>query len=221
MRVEDVMTKDVKTVAPDTPLREVARILAESKISGIPVVEDGKVVGVISEADILVKEGGQQPGRGGLLGLLLDDRRDLETKLQARTAGEAMTSPAITIGPKRSVTEAATRMVEEKVNRLPVVDDEGTLVGIVTRADLVRAFVRSDEEIAREIREDVVFRTLWIPPEQVEVEVERGVVTLRGHLENQSDAELLPKFVQRVPGVIAVESRLTWEDDDGRRKRGL
>lgn len=221
MRVEDVMTKDVKTVAPDTPLREVARILAESKISGIPVVEDGKVVGVISEADILVKEGGQRPGRGGLLGLLLDDRRDLETKLQARTAGEAMTSPAITIGPKRTVTEAATRMVEEKVNRLPVVDDEGNLVGIVTRADLVRAFVRSDEEIAREIREDVVFRTLWIPPEQVEVEVERGVVTLRGHVENQSDAELLPGFVQRVPGVIAVESRLTWEDEDGRRKRGL
>ncbi|MER3488130.1 MAG: hypothetical protein C4307_05140 [Chloroflexota bacterium] len=132
-----------------------------------------------------------------------------------------MTSPAITIEPKRTVTEAAATMVEKKVNRLPVVDDEGNLVGIVTRADLVRAFVRSDEEIAREIREDVVFRTLWIPPEQVEVEVEKGVVTLRGHVENRSDAELLAKFVQRVPGVIAVESSLTWEDEDGRRKRGV
>ncbi|MER3410401.1 MAG: hypothetical protein C4305_05890 [Thermoleophilia bacterium] len=221
MRVEQVMTKDVKTVTPDTPLREVARILAESKISGIPVVEDGKLVGVVSEADILVKERGERPGRGGLLGLLVDEGRELETKLQARTAGEAMTSPAITIEPKRTVTEAAATMVEKKVNRLPVVDDEGNLVGIVTRADLVRAFVRSDEEIAREIREDVVFRTLWIPPEQVEVEVEKGVVTLRGHVENRSDAELLAKFVQRVPGVIAVESSLTWEDEDGRRKRGV
>ena len=219
MRVEDVMTKDVKTVRPDTPLREVARILAEGKISGVPVVEDGKLVGVVSESDILVKERGERPGRGGLLGLIVDEGRELQTKLQARSAGEAMTSPAITIGPKRTVTEAASKMVEEKVNRLPVVDDKGNLVGIVTRADLVRAFVRSDEEIAREIREDVVFRTLWIPPEQVEVAVERGVVTLRGHVENRSDAELLPSFVQRVPGVIAVESYLTWEDEDGRRAR--
>ncbi len=219
MKVEDVMTRQVTTVTPDTSLREVARILAESKVSGVPVVEDGKVVGVVSEADILVKERGERPGRGGLLGLLLDERRELEAKLRARTAGEAMTSPAVTIGPRRPVTEAAAKMIEEQVNRLPVVDDDGVLVGIVTRADLVRAFVRSDEEIAREIREDVIFRTLWIPPEQVEVHVERGVVTLRGHLDNKSDAELLPSFVQRVPGVIEVDAQLTWEDEDGRRRR--
>lgn len=220
MKVEDVMTKDVKTVTPETPLREVARILAENRVSGIPVVDDGKVVGVVSEADILVKERGDKPGRSGLLGLLLDSGRVLEAKLQARTAGEAMTSPAVTIGPKRPVTEAAATMIEEQVNRLPVVDDDGRLVGIVTRADLVRAFVRPDEEIAREIREDVIFRTLWIPPEQVEVEVEKGVVTLRGHVESRSDAELLPSFVQRVPGVIAVESHLTWEEENGRRRAG-
>lgn len=219
MKVEDVMTREVKTVTPATPLREVARILAESRVSGVPVVEDGRVVGVVSEADILVKERGERPGRGGLLGLLWDERRELEAKLQARTAGEAMTSPAITIGPRRPVAEAAAKMIEEKVNRLPVVDDEGNLVGIITRADLVRAFVRSDAEIAREIREDVIFRTLWIPPEQVQVEVERGVVTLRGHVESKSDAELLPSFVQRVPGVISVDAQLTWEEDNGRRRR--
>jgi len=219
MKVEDVMTRDVKTVTPETSLREVARILAEHRVSGIPVVEDGRVVGVVSEADILVKERGEKPGRGGLLGLLLNDGAQLEAKLQARTAGEAMTSPAVTIGPRRRVAEAAAKMIEEQVNRLPVVDDDGNLVGIVTRADLVRAFVRSDEEIAREIREDVIFRTLWIPPEQVEVEVEKGAVTLRGHVENRSDAELLPSFVQRVPGVVSVDTQLTWEDEDGRRRK--
>jgi CBS domain-containing protein len=220
MKVEDVMTREVKTVAPETPLREVARILAEHRISGVPVVEKGKVVGVVSEADILVKEQGERRRRGGLLGLLLDNGRSLETKLEARTAGEAMTAPAITIGPKRPLAEAAAKMVEEKVNRLPVVDEEGNLLGIVTRADLVRAFVRPDEEIAREIREDIVFRTLWIPPEQVEVKVDKGLVTLRGHVETKADAELLPSFVQRVAGVVAVDAELTWEDEGGRRPPG-
>ena len=77
-----------------------------------------------------------------------------------------MSAPALTIGPNRPVTEAANTMIEEGVNRLPVVDDDGVLIGIVTRADLVRAFVRSDEEVAREIREEVIRRTLWLEPDR-------------------------------------------------------
>lgn len=219
MKVEEVMTRDVRTVTPSTPLKDVAALLAEHRISGIPVVEDGRVVGVVSEADILVKERAEKPGRPGLLGLLLDDTADVEAKLQARTAGDAMTSPAITIGPGRSITEAAAKMIDKGVNRLPVVDDEGKLVGIVTRADLVRAFLRSDEQIEHEIREDVILRTLWIPPENLSVSVSKGEVTIAGHVETKAEAELVETFVARVPGVVSVNSRLTWETEERGRGR--
>ena len=107
-------------------------------------------------------------------------------------------------------------MIENGVKRLPVVDDGGRLIGIVTRADLVRAFVRSDEDVAREIKEDVIQRTLWIGPGDVEVEVQDGEVRLSGEVEARTDAELIPELVQRVPGVIAVLSKLRWRDEAGR-----
>ena len=106
-------------------------------------------------------------------------------------------------------------MIEEGVNRLPVVDDEERLIGIVTRADLVRAFVRSDDEVEQEIREDVIRRTLWIEPDTIQVEVEGGEVRLSGEVETKGDAELIPTFVQRVPGVVAVLSKLRWRERTG------
>jgi CBS domain-containing protein len=212
MRVADVMTREVRTAPPETTLKEVALILAELRVSGLPVVEAGRVVGVVSEADILAKERGESPARSGLLGLLLDDGADLAAKLQARTAGEAMTSPAVTIGPMRSVAEAAGRMIDERVNRLPVVDEDGAIVGIVTRADLVRAFVRSDEEITREIKDDLILRTLWISSDRIDVKVENGEVTIAGHVDSEAEAELVPTFAKKVPGVVSVTSTLTWPD---------
>ena len=213
MKVQDVMTRDVTTVAPDTSLKDVALVLTNLGVSGVPVVEGGAVVGVVSEADILVKERGVQPPHHGLVGLLFSEGVEVGDKLRAVTAGEAMTSPAITIAPGRPVSEAAGKMIDAHVNRLPVVDEEGVLLGIVTRADLVRAFVRPDEEIAREIREEVVLRTLWIAPEQVTVGVEHGVVRLAGHVGSRSDAELAASLARRVPGVVSVESSLTWDLD--------
>ncbi len=138
MKVADVMTVDVVTVGKETPLRDVAALLTERRISGLPVVDEGRVVGVVSEGDILVKERGRKAERRGLFGVLLDDRATAELKLEARTADAAMTSPALTIGPDRPVAEAAGVMVDQGVNRLPVVNADGTLLGIVTRADLVR-----------------------------------------------------------------------------------
>lgn len=216
MKVETLMTTDVKTVTPDTPLRETARILAESGISGLPVVEDGKVVGVLSEADILIKERGINPSKPGILGLLFEHGMFTEAKLRAHTAGEAMTAPAITIGPGRSASEAAARMIDEGVNRLPVVDDAGTLLGIVSRADLVRAFVRSDAEIEREIREDLITKTLWISPDQVTVSVRNGEVKLFGRVDAKHDAELVESLARRIPGVISVESEVAWIDENER-----
>jgi len=212
------MTRELMTVRSETPLKEAAAILAREKISGLPVVDaDDHVVGVLSEGDVLFKEMGRV-GKKGLLERWLDlPLADTGAKIEARTVGEAMSAPAVTIGPKRPLAEAASTMIEQGVKRLPVVDAEGMLVGIVTRADLVRAFVRSDEEIAQEIRDDVIRRTLWIAPETVEVAVERGEVRLTGEVETKADAELIPAFVQRVPGVVSVLSKLRWHQENGER----
>ena len=217
MRVSDVMTTDVVTVGTQTPLRKVAALLAERKISGLPVVEDGAVIGVVSEGDILAKERGPSREQPGWFGVLFEDRVIADLKLEARTAGAAMTSPALTISPERPLAEAAGVMVDKGVNRLPVVDRDGKLVGIVTRADLVRAFVRTDGELEREIREDVLVRSMWIEPERVVIDVKDGVVTLGGQVENRATAEMLPDFVRRVPGVVAVQSDVSWEEENGRR----
>ncbi|HXG75885.1 MAG TPA: CBS domain-containing protein [Gaiellaceae bacterium] len=207
MKVRELMTPDVATVTPGTSLKEAAALLAERGISGVPVVDEaGTVVGVLSEADIVVRASGD-PGRRGLLGWLLEPEPGREEKLHARTVGEAMSSPAITIDADRPVHEAASLMVAESVNRLPVVDD-GKLVGILTRADIVRAFTRTDAEIEREIREDIIRRILWLEPGSVSVRVEGGAVVLEGTVESEADAELLPVFVARVPGVVAVQADL-------------
>ena len=179
MQVKDVMTEEVLTVAPETSLKQVARLLAERRVSGMPVLgASGHVLGVVSEADIVLKERGEEPRRG-LLDSLLNGGFVERQKLSARTAGDAMTSPAITIGPHSDVTEAARLMTERGVKRLPVIDWAGVLVGIVTRADLVRAFARADEEIEEEIR-SLVTGVFWVDVRAIDIHVDRGDVTLGG-----------------------------------------
>ncbi len=210
MKVRDVMTTEVTTVDPSASLRDVAAILDDRGIAGAPVVAGEEVVGVVSESDIVMKEQGPELGERGLLKRLRrHDDGETAAKLEARTAQEAMTSPAVTIEPGRDLTRAAKLMVERGVNRLPVVE-HGKLLGIVTRADLMHAFVRSDEEIAQEVREGVIQRTFWLAPEEFAVKVEDGRVTLSGEVEAKEVAELLAAFVERVPGVVEVESRLSW-----------
>ena len=216
MKVKEVMTTDVVTVESAMSLKDVAAILAARRVSGLPVVDaEGNVIGVISEADILFKEVGAE-GPQGVLAWLLEPGGP--AKLEARTAEEAMTAPARTIGPERTVAEAAKRMLEEAVNRFPVVDEDGRLIGIVTRADLVRAFVRSDEAIAREIREDVILRTLWIAPDALDISVDKGAVRIGGSVESKTDAELIEAFARRVPGTVSVESHMSWPEENGRRR---
>ena len=216
MKVKDAMTPDPVTVEPGTSLKEAARLLVERRISGLPVVDAaGTLEGMISEGDFLVIESGPAESIGGALAWLINPQQyDNARKLEARVVGEAMTSPAITIGPERPVTAAAALMVDRGVNRLPVVDRDGHLVGIITRADLVRAFARPDAEVARDIREEVVKRTMWLTEENIEVQVDDGAVTLRGHIDERRDAELLPRLAARVPGVVGVQSELTWSQDE-------
>jgi CBS domain-containing protein len=209
MRVRDVMTRDVTTVSPDIDLRDLAALLVEKRISGVPVVEGGRVIGVVSERDILFKE---RPSTGlnhSVLSWLMDEG-DLLVKIEARTALTAMTSPPITIGPARSIADAAALMLEERVSRLPVVEGS-ELVGIVTRHDLVRAFARQDEEIWQEIESDPLIRSYWRRPTVCDVIVEGGRVTLTGKVDSKERAREIESFVDRVPGVMGITSRLHWE----------
>ena len=141
MKVADVMTSDVVTVQPETPLKVVAQIFIDHRISGVPVVTSGgAVVGVISESDLIFKERGLIPERTGLFTRLVRPAtREDRSKVNARLAGEAMTSPAVTVPAFFSVAAAAREMIGRGVDRLPVVRND-RLVGIVTRSDLVRAF---------------------------------------------------------------------------------
>jgi CBS domain-containing protein len=225
MKVRDVMTRTVLSVRPETPLKDVAALMVEHGISGVPVVdEQGAVVGVVSEADFVIKERGREEAleriRHRPLARFLghaDEARAEVAKIQAATAGSAMSSPAVTIEADRPVREAAAVMVERSINRLPVVED-GRLVGIVTRADLVRAYLRPDDELERLIRDEVLVRELWVDPAEVDVRVERGVVHLRGTVDRRSTAELVARHVARVEGVVAVDSELGWRLDDSEIK---
>jgi CBS domain-containing protein len=221
MKVEEIMSRNVLTIGPEAEVRDVARILVENHISGLPVCGiQREVLGVVSEGDILYKEHDPRPvRRNRLMGRLFDGRPlTASVKAGAHTSGEAMTSPAITIPSYFSVAEAARLMSEHGVNRLPVIKGD-ELVGIVTRADLVRAFARSDEEIRREIREDLLRRTIWLEvPEAIGVEVKRGAVRLTGKLETRSEALLLERLAAYVPGVVSVECELTWTTDDTTRR---
>jgi CBS domain-containing protein len=215
------MTEKVLTIGPEAPVKDVAKILIANGISGLPVCDiEGRVLGVVSEGDILYKEHDPREGRiGGPLGWIVDGAPNNASfvKAKALTARKAMTSPAITIAPYESAADAAQIMCERRVNRLPVVKD-GVLVGIVTRADLVRAFTRTDTELERELKEDVLERTLWIDAGTVEVAVQDGVAALSGRLNTRTDVELLNRLVARVPGIVAVESAVGWNVDDTTRK---
>jgi CBS domain-containing protein len=209
--VADVMTTDVVVARRSTPFKEVVRLMEERHVGSLPVVDDDgiEVLGVVSEADLLVKEQGLDvpAGRGRR-------RRAIAGKAHALVAGDAMTSPAVVLPPEASLHGAARVMCERGLKHLPVVDGHGRLVGIVSRSDLLRVFLRSDDEIRREIVEDVVQRTLWIDPSSIDVKVTRGVVTLRGQVERKSLIPVMVGLIQAVDGVVEVEDGLSFELDD-------
>ncbi|MEU2896418.1 CBS domain-containing protein [Streptomyces sp. NPDC001273] len=216
-----VMTADVVTAEYGTPFKEVVRRLGNHGISGLPVIdEDNKVIGVISETDLVLRQAlTPEPGRTSgrwtdrLRGLSRRVRRET-AKSRARTAGGVMSAPAVTVRADAGVTEAARLMTEHRIERLPVVDEADRLVGIVTRRDLLQIFLRTDEGLEREVREEVLRNALWLAPQAVTVAVEDGVVTLSGQLERRSDITIAVAMTGRVDGVVAVVDRLTYRIDD-------
>ena len=212
--VADVMTRTVVTVREDAPFKEVVRLLDEYRVSALPVVAaDGSLVGIVSEADLLVKESREDDEPHGKLFEGRRQRSD-RVKANATTAAALMTAPAITVGPGATLGEAARVMHRRAVKRLPVVDAHGQVVGIVSRRDLLHVFLRDDAEIRREVVEGIVEQTLWIEPDALRVSVNEGVVTLRGELERRSVCEVLVGLVRGVDGVVGVKDQLTYRFDD-------
>lgn len=178
-----------------------------------PVVDaDGYLVGIISEADLLLKEEhAREPHRRHLLEGR--PRRTERAKAEGLLAAQLMTAPVITIGPEASLGQAA-RLMHEKRVKLPVVEEGGKVVGIVSRADLLKVFMRPDEEIRQEVVGDVLAHMLSIGPDRVRAAVRDGVVTVEGLVERRSLIPLLAGLIRGVDGVVGVEERLRYETDD-------
>ncbi|MFI9749712.1 CBS domain-containing protein [Streptomyces collinus] len=193
------MTSDVVQACRTTPFKEVVRLLDHHRISGLPVVDDDdKVLGVVSGTD-LVRAQANRAGRD---------------PAHAVTAQDLMSAPAITVHPEQSVPDAARLMERRGVERLPVVDEEDRLIGIATRRDLLRVFLRTDDDIRRQVTEEVLVGGLGLPPDAVRVSVRDGVVTLDGRVELRSQVPEAVHSVWRLEGVVGVVNGLTFLDDD-------
>jgi CBS domain-containing protein len=214
MKVRDIMTTDPVKVTGETRLKEAARLMVRHRVSGLPVVDQaGKLIGILSEGDFIRREAGRDRPHGVSLLDAVFGEGELEP-VGAETVAEVMTRSVVTITPEATVGEAARVMGRRNVKRLPVVDLEGELVGIVSRADIVGAFTKPDDVIEDEVREDLIRRLLFLDPELVSVSVADGVVTLDGELENRTEAHLLEELARRIAGVVRVESRLRYKVDD-------
>ncbi|WP_280909254.1 CBS domain-containing protein [Streptomyces sp. SAI-090] len=205
--VSDVMTQTVAAIGRDASFKEIVRMMQDGKVSALPVLEgEGRVVGVVSEADLLLKEEfrDSDPDRHTQLQRLPD-----LAKAGAVRAGELMTSPALTVHADATLAQAARTMARAKVKRLPVVDELGMLQGIVSRADLLKVFLRDDEEIAQDVRREVVSYLFPAPTSAARVAVREGVVTLSGRIRDTSLIPVAARLIRAVEGVVDVEFDLS------------
>ena len=209
--VKDVMTTRVVSVRKDTSFEEMAAALRENRVSAFPVTDDdGKVIGVVSEADLLTKQaldGGYDGMPGMITGLL---RHKEQGKARGMTAGDLMTGPAVTVVPGDTVEDAARLMYKRKVKRLPVIDTDGRLAGIISRADVLSVFDRPDAEIRKEINGNVLVDEFLIEPDSLTATVKDGVVTLTGLPETNEVGHQIVHQVRHVQGVVAVRDRLSY-----------
>lgn len=208
--VRDIMTGRVVAVRADATFREVASLLRQHRISGLPVIdEEGKVAGVVSETDLLAKEAleaeaASHPARPARL------PHRAAAKAGGLTAADLMTRPAVTTGPDEPVARVARLMYSRRLQRLPVVDHAGHLVGIVSRADVLSVFRRTDEEIRREVTQDVIADGFFTDPARLTVTVKDGIVTLAGAPGSVILGRNIVDQVKHLEGVVAVRDRFTY-----------
>ncbi|RAG86856.1 inosine-5'-monophosphate dehydrogenase [Streptacidiphilus pinicola] len=211
--VDDLMTRDVITVQEETPFKEIAEILTEQEISAVPVLDSsGRLVGLVSEADLIRKEAAQADPGGR--GPVPRSASEFEPGVAAATARDVMSAPVLIARSGWSVVETARAMKQDNVKRLPVVDDTDHVIGMVSRRDLLRVFLRSDRAIREEIEYDVLRETLALDPGTVQVHVVDGVVSLEGKVPRRSLVPVVERLCRGVDGVVGLESRLAFVEDD-------
>ncbi len=197
MEVRDLMSTDVVAVGPKTSIRDAARLMFRYHISGVPVVDvDDRLLGIVTEGDFLRME-----------------IERLESGNIPQDVAAVMTRTVKTIEPDMDIMGAARFMQAEDVKRLVVAED-GRVVGIISRFDIVAAFTRPDDLIEDEIREDLIRRVLFVDPETVEVSVANGIVTFVGSIGTRTEARLVEELARRLDGVVDVQNQLTWRIDD-------
>lgn len=209
--VKDVMTTQVVWVEHDTPFAAIAASLRQFRVSAFPVLDDdGHVIGVVSESDLLAKLalGGGEGGMPGMITGLLH-QHEME-KARGVTAEDLMTSPAATVSPDDTVEHAARLMYVRRVKRLPVIDADGRLAGIVSRADVLAVYGRADVEIGEEIMNDIAVCESTADAERFDVSVTDGVVTLTGRPRTVTQGHDVVRRARHVQGVVAVRDRLTY-----------
>ncbi|GAA2806792.1 CBS domain-containing protein [Kribbella solani] len=213
LKVSDVMTREVITVTEDTPYKEVVSLLATHHISAVPVLNRyGGIGGVVSETDLLRKEEFRRRPSPWLLRWWGSATR---SKAAGARAGEVMSHPAVTIAETATIPDAARLLAARGITRLVVTTADGeVLAGIVTRSDLLKAFLEPDDRILQRIRRDVVVHALWDDPFGIEITVHDGVVTLSGEVDQRSTAAVAAKLTREIDGVVDVDNQLTWVYDD-------
>jgi len=216
--VAHVMSAPVFTVSPSTPYKQMVQLMAEHAVSALPVIDErGVLVGIVSEADLLVKE--TRPERHRVLWTETGHDRRQADKAEATVAAEVMTPHVLTVHVAMPLARAARIMQEHSVKRLPVVDDDNALVGIVSRSDLLKPFLRADADIRADVLETVLPRWLLIDPSEVVVDVTDGSVTLTGKVERSSEVEMIDHVLPRLEGVVSIDNRLEFGFDDLSLKR--
>ncbi len=216
-KVRDVMTTRVVAVRGNATFKDLATLLTEYRISAFPVLDnDGKVIGVVSEADMLSKEAlvaamGVQAARLGRIAG--SPHHDEFAKAAAVTAADLMTKPPVVVTPDEPVTSAARLMYHGRVKRLPVVGEKGQLVGIVSRADVLSVYSRPDSEIQQEITKNVIQNEFFADPDQFTVSVKDGIVTLEGYPETAAAGRDIVAEAWHVEGVVSVRDRLTYPEE--------
>ncbi|WP_335939597.1 CBS domain-containing protein [Streptomyces sp. PTD5-9] len=214
--VAELMTHDVVRARFDLPFKEIAGLLAANDVTAVPVVdEQDRPIGVVSEADLLRKSA-DRADPSGLVPVPHLEAWE-RAKAEGARAEELMSAPAVCARPEWTVVEAARLMETDHVKRLPVVDETGKLLGIVSRSDLLRVFLRRDEAIREEIHRNVLQETMGLAPSAVTAEVRQGEVSLRGSVEVRSLVPIIERLCQSVDGVVAVHEHIACRTDGGRR----
>jgi CBS-domain-containing membrane protein len=211
--VKDVMSTHVIAVRRSAHYKEMAAMLHRMRLSAFPVIdEDNKVIGVVSETDLLTKEALEGSVPRTVQGMT---RQRVQSQVNGVTAADLMTKPAVTIGPDQTVTDAARLMYNRRVKRLPVINGDGTLIGIVTRSDVLSVYSKPDPQIQSEITEDLIRGTFGCDPAKFTVTVKDGIVTVEGTPETTQVGLDIIDAARHMEGVVAVRDRLTYPADPG------